>query len=105
MSKVIKNGKVAVLYSPGWGAGWSTWNTNYSEELIFHEKIVEMVEMGIQHEIDEDWIKLNIGIDNCYTGGAEDLRIEWIPLGTKFTIYDYDGWETILTTNDLQFIA
>ena len=25
MNKVRKGGKVAVLYSPGFGAGWSTW--------------------------------------------------------------------------------
>ena len=24
--KYIKDGKVAVAYSPGFGAGWSTWN-------------------------------------------------------------------------------
>jgi len=26
MTKYIRDGKVAVLYSPGFGAGWSTWN-------------------------------------------------------------------------------
>ena len=26
MDKVIRDGKVAVLYSPGFGAGWSTWS-------------------------------------------------------------------------------
>ena len=26
MTKCIRDGKVAILYSPGYGAGWSTWN-------------------------------------------------------------------------------
>ena len=26
MQKVIRDGKVAVLYSPGYGAGWYTWS-------------------------------------------------------------------------------
>ena len=34
MNKLIKNGKVAVLYSPGFGAGWFTWNPTMPE-LIF----------------------------------------------------------------------
>lgn len=30
MDKVIKDGKVAVLYSPGFGAGWFTWNNHHN---------------------------------------------------------------------------
>lgn len=41
MEKVINNGEVAVLYSPGYGAGWYTWGAPL--ELVFHPKIVEMV--------------------------------------------------------------
>ena len=32
MEKVIRDGKVAVLYSPGYGAGWSTWC--YNDDLV-----------------------------------------------------------------------
>ena len=31
MNKVIRDGKVAVLYSPGYGAGWYSWNWNHPE--------------------------------------------------------------------------
>ena len=58
MKKIIKNGKVAVLYSPGFGAGWFSWNTEY-KELLFHPKIVEMVESNKKDMITEDWIKEN----------------------------------------------
>ena len=31
-----------------------------------------------------------------YIGGADDLRIEWMPIGTEFKIDEYDGAESIL---------
>jgi hypothetical protein len=42
MDKVIRDGKVAVLYSPGYGAGWYSWHDN--EELLYDPVIVDMVE-------------------------------------------------------------
>lgn len=43
LQKVIRDSKVAVLYSPGFGAGWYSWNTKHPQ-LLFHPKLVEMVE-------------------------------------------------------------
>lgn len=53
MEKVIRDGKVAVLYSPGYGAGWSTWcyNDDLVKTLLFHPLIVEKVESGLEREI------------------------------------------------------
>ena len=100
MEKVIREGKVAVLYSPGFGSGWYTWN-NPHKELLFHPKLVEMVESNKQDEIDEDWIKENLNIDNhIYCGGALDLRIGWLDEGTRFRVEDYDGSESIVIIND-----
>jgi len=42
MEKVIRDGKVAVLISQGWGAGWYSWHRD-NQELLFHPKLVEMV--------------------------------------------------------------
>ena len=33
IEKVVRDGKVAVLVSPGYGAGWSTWNICLAEEI------------------------------------------------------------------------
>ena len=46
VNKVIRGGKVAVLYSPGYGAGWSTWGSEHKEILLFHPRLVEAVEKG-----------------------------------------------------------
>jgi hypothetical protein len=31
----------------------------------------------------------------CYSGGVQDLKVAWIPEGTKFQITEYDGSESI----------
>jgi hypothetical protein len=97
--KVIYNGMIAVLYSPGFGAGWSTWSA--PKELIFDPEIVELVEKN-QHFKIEEMLK-NRGYD-FYMGGADQLKIEWMPEGTLFRIKEYDGNESIEYSNDTDFI-
>lgn len=91
--KYEKDGKVAVLYSPGFGAGWSTWAWDgEAESLAMNAKIVEAFLAGggeaatrVAEELHPD----------VYTGGAEDLSVEWIAKGTAFRINEYDGNESI----------
>jgi hypothetical protein len=105
LRKEIRNGLVAVLYSPGFGAGWSTWNSlsDGAESMIFDPSIVYMVEQMNEAETKEDkqpWLD-NIEeyckktYSECYTGGADDLTIAWLPEGTLFKITEYDGNESI----------
>jgi hypothetical protein len=104
MDKVIRDGKVAVLVSPGYGAGWYSWNDEH-DILIFHPKLVEMVEQGRNKEIDKDWVEENLGIKNVYCGGACSLEIHWLPEGTQFLIDEYDGFESLTTNESLTLIA
>jgi len=60
MQKVIRDGKVAVLISPGFGGGWHTWN--HVDELLFHPVLVNMVENGLRSDIDEAFIADLLGI-------------------------------------------
>ena len=103
MEKVIRDGKVAILISHGFGAGWYSWN--YNPELLFSPKLVEMVEQDRAHEIDTDWVKDNLGIEGVYCGGASDLKIHWLPVGTAFSVAEYDGNESLRTIEDLPLIA
>lgn len=103
MEKVIREGKVAILISRGFGGGWYTWNTDY-KELLFNPKLVKMVEDGRVKEIDEDWVRENLGI-SIYTGGAKGLKIHWLPIGTPFKVNEYDGAESLETLDDLTLIA
>jgi hypothetical protein len=108
MEKVIRNGKVAVLISPSFGAGWSTWNTGETAKImLFHPKIVEMVEQNRRTEITEEWLKDNCGITDDYVCilGSDSLKIEWILEGAAFSVEEYDGSESIRTVSDLPFTA
>lgn len=109
MEKVIKNGEVAIVYSPHYGAGWSTWASEEQREtLIFHPAIVNMVLKNKQSEIDKSWMKKNLGEEfaDVYLGGVDDLCVEWVPIGTALRITEYDGWERVETYDaDDYFVA
>lgn len=104
MDKVIRNGKVAVLISPGFGAGWSTWSLEKERELMFDPTVVTLVEDRDEGRIETDqlvelvesYCKKKYGEHAIYCGGVEDLEIHWIPEGTQFRINEYDGSESIL---------
>lgn len=95
MEKVIRNGKVAVLYSPGYGAGWSTWiysGHEGKEKALFCPEIVEWVLNGKKESETPDFQAL---LGDIYTGGAAKLVVSWVPLGTAFQVDEYDGAESI----------
>lgn len=92
--KVIRDGMVAVLYSPGFGAGWSSWASEFEQTALYHPDIVAWVEGGKEGDIDELMKRLT-GDGYFYTGGAYDLVIEWLPVGTAFKIHEYDGSESV----------
>lgn len=106
IQKTVRDGKVAVLTSPGYGAGWSTWNDQqFSEILLFHPKLVEMIEAGNRDNITEAWIVETLGLEDLYLGGADTLHIVWLPVGTQFRVEEYDGSESIITLEHLTFTA
>ena len=101
MQKKIKDGKVAVLYSPGHGAGWYTWH-NISE-LLFDPKVVDMVLEKTSAETIELYCKTVY--EDHYYGGAEDLEVAWVPTGTEFVIDEYDGYESITFKDKVNWIV
>ena len=92
MEKVVKNGLVAVLVSPGFGAGWSTWNSEIPE-LLFDPVVVGMVEDGTNGDTIASYCEAKY--PDGYFGGAGDLAVEWVPVGTQFRVHEYDGSETL----------
>ena len=100
MTKCIRDGKVAVLYSPGYGAGWSTWNGDkYREFLLHDEKLADLVEFNQQDKIEEYVKSLYPGEYVCVLG-AHQLQVEWVSPGTQFRIEEYDGSERIEFNDD-----
>ena len=72
MKKVVQNGRVAVIYSPGFGAGWSTWTGD--KNVCFDPILVEWIENGKNGEPPLD----HYGDDAPYAGGLSDAEIAWI---------------------------
>jgi hypothetical protein len=97
LGKVVRDGKVAVLYSPGFGAGWSTWASEHAKDITFDPVIVGYVE-------NEKWPELETYVTmrypELYTGGMHSLTIAWIKEGTLFRISEYDGSESIECKDD-----
>ena len=108
VEKYTKDGQTAILVSPGYGAGWSTWGKN---ELAYDKRIVEF---WLKHKDDKEYlnkldkafedneVKKEVnklfeswGYENVYFGGFKDIRIEWLPVGTQYRITEYDGYESI----------
>ena len=100
MEKVIRDGKVGVLVSPGFGAGFSTWG--YPTEAIFDPTLIELVENE----------KVQEAVDYCestwtgeYSGGVQDLKVVWVPEGSEFVIEEYDGAESLMLKEEYNWIT
>lgn len=98
MEKVVRDGKVAVLISPGWGSGWST--GCLPPEAAFHPELVKLVEENRHSEITKELCERLFSKHVCYLGGLDSLEICWVPIGTEFYIEEYDGNESIITKGD-----
>lgn len=106
--KFIQNNLVGVLYSPGHGSGWSTWNQRYKNELIFDPGIVTILESETwtkQQKIERMISYCNLRYPNVHLGGIDNLCVMWLPTGTEFLITEQDGAEDVLIKNSVPWIV
>lgn len=93
IEKYEKDGKVAVLVSQGYGAGWSSWASSSEDQAIAMDKRI------VQYVLDEDLIGLGKFMEmeypDVYLGGMEDLTVKWVTKGEAFEITEYDGYESL----------
>ena len=102
IEKLIHDGQVAVLYSPGFGAGWSSWSDD-KEWFLFDSGLAELVLDGANEERIERYVRDSFGggeYAGGYLGGSSDLIVEWLPVGQRFRIHEYDGSESIVLEQD-----
>ena len=85
-----------LLISPGYGAGWSTWNR---PELATDKDLIELFEKGCTSEemeklcIEKNYVD-EYG-DPPYMGGFGQLEVVEAPKYVRFKIKEYDGFERI----------
>ena len=88
MGKYIVEGKVGVLFSPGIGAGFSTWGDS---EMCIDGDLVDAF-------ISEDDAELIHKYDNPYVDA--NVQLTWVPIGTRFLITERNGSEEMLIIDD-----
>jgi hypothetical protein len=98
-----EEGRVAVMISPGFGAGWSSWGVlEQQEAMLFDSRLVDYV-LSQGTEGLGDYAE-SLGYTG-YIGGASDVEVIWLESGTRFLIDEYDGSESIRTFDDLCYVA
>ena len=111
MEKVTNDkGEVAVLVSPGYGAGFHTWND--IPDLCFYPFIVNHLIADTLKDVDyeeiEELIKKDFNIPEEHyvcALGVYDCKIAWLKKGTVFAIEEYDGSESLTLIEDLALTA
>jgi hypothetical protein len=99
-----EHGKIGVIVSGGFGAGWSTWWGGDSEFLSMDKTLVEMKLNGAKEAEVEAYCQKVKG-DSPYMGGWANARVVWLDKGTSFTIEEYDGSEGLILVSDLTMTA
>lgn len=100
-----EQGRVAVLFSPDYGAGWYTWNTKYPD-MLFDPTVVNFV-LTITDKVERTekiGVYATLKWPDAYLGGASDLRVEWLTPGSAFRIQEYDGSESVETIGNVDWI-
>ena len=102
-SRVYRDGKVAVLISRGFGAGWSTWNKSYPG-MLYDAQVVDL--LLNETNFDDVYIKAQeicaIKYPDAYIS-VEGLEVVWIDQGRKFVVQEYDGSEHIQFLDEVEW--
>ena len=80
-----------VLISPGYGAGWSTWNYR---EMATDKDLIELFEKGCT-KAEMATLCVEKGYEDPYMGGFDQLAVAEVPSGVLWRVDEYDGSESI----------
>jgi len=100
MKMFKKDGRTAVLVSPGFGAGFSTWN---KPEMAVDFDLVEAFLSGDMNRF--EYIVVEKYGENMYLGGMDSLEVQWVDEGKKFRIEEYDGSESVEILNESDWLT
>lgn len=95
-----------ILYSPGWGAGWSTWNSGeVGKYMLTYQPIIDFLEAGgkfteahahgephpILDQLQKECAE-RFGESYVCLLGADDLKVATVK--GRVRIHEYDGSES-----------
>ena len=105
--RLIRDGQVAVLYSPSWGAGWSTWeqDPDVRMAMLFDPQIADIRDQGAPDWQERVEAIAQIKYPESYLGGLLDLEVKWLRQGTQFYIDERDGNELVVTNGEQEWIT
>lgn len=92
ISKLIKNGQVAVIVSRGYGSGWSTWNGDFREAMVFDPEIAQAL---INNDRQQALVLAKAKYPNALLSGLDEAEVNWVAQGERFSIDEYDGYESL----------
>jgi hypothetical protein len=100
MKKQLIGGKIAIIYHPGYGSGWYTWHG--IREALFDPEIVNAIRED-RFEEGQKYLEETYNLDpKVYN--IKELDIYTVMPGSKFLVLEYDGSETIISSDHIQFI-
>jgi hypothetical protein len=88
--------RVAILVSPGYGAGWSSWHGN-KQQMCTDSRIIRYLYTDAKNSISyEELMTKYMGfVEIPYDGGFSNLEVEFVPAGSLYKIREYDGAEHV----------
>lgn len=104
-----------ILYSPGFGAGYSTWNSGsreFEKFILTYQPFIEFLEADEKNVIpeDEEHPLVKQFLKDCLDKFNQDYvcilgldQLQVTEVSGPFTVEEYDGSESIRETSDLQF--
>lgn len=100
----MMEGKIGIVYSPGFGAGWSTSGEDESQHgMALDQELACAIERGVPYSVLERIAQKNWPDE--YLGGLKNCKVEWVEPGTPFIIEEYDGYESVRFSSDNWLIA
>jgi hypothetical protein len=106
IEKVTEDGKVAVIIHAEYGGGWSScirWS--HTQSLLYNPTIVAILTSGAANAESQIKAYMETNFPEVIAYSYRNLSVVWIPVGTKFRVLEYDGWESIELFDDVEWLT
>jgi hypothetical protein len=87
--------QIGIVFSPGWGAGFSTWG---NPAMALDQELAQAIEDGATFKQQEA-----IVLKNWDRELLDPLEVEWVAEGTKYKISEHDGNEHLEIMEDINW--